>query len=300
VSYTSSNTAVATIVNNLIHIVGSGSTVITASQAGNTTYLPATSVPQTLTVSKVVSYVPVSTTITSGTLNSGTYGNLATNNSSYYVVNSTTTGTRTIDWYGAIKITQPASSVLSFTVNYDGKNSASKTQILYLYNWVSSSWTQIDSRTVSTSDVTITFTQNSPANFISSTGDIRVRVYSSAGTSNYTCSGDWLQVNIKTTSAAKSAPIPSDAPYVTNLELYPNPSKGISQLNYELLTNSKVSIQLFDNKGQMVRNMINQLEQPMGLHSEVINTEALASGIYYLMIRTNDHTQTKKILIDRN
>ncbi|MEI6554536.1 MAG: DNRLRE domain-containing protein [Paludibacter sp.] len=52
VSYTSSNTAVATIVNSQIHIVGGGTSTITASQTGNSSYNAATSATQTLTVSK--------------------------------------------------------------------------------------------------------------------------------------------------------------------------------------------------------------------------------------------------------
>lgn len=50
ITYTSSNLNVATIVNNMIHIEGLGSTTITASQAGNNGYNPATSVMQDLTV----------------------------------------------------------------------------------------------------------------------------------------------------------------------------------------------------------------------------------------------------------
>jgi len=50
VSYSSSNTAVATIVSGNIHIVGAGTSTITASQAGNSTYNAAPDVTQTLTV----------------------------------------------------------------------------------------------------------------------------------------------------------------------------------------------------------------------------------------------------------
>ncbi|WP_161634455.1 PA14 domain-containing protein, partial [Aquimarina pacifica] len=53
VSYTSSNTSVATIVNGNIRIVSDGTTTITASQAGNTTYNPAPNVTRTLTVNEV-------------------------------------------------------------------------------------------------------------------------------------------------------------------------------------------------------------------------------------------------------
>ncbi len=52
VTYTSSNTAVATIVAGKIHIVGIGSTNITASQTGNCSYHEAISVTRTLQVTK--------------------------------------------------------------------------------------------------------------------------------------------------------------------------------------------------------------------------------------------------------
>lgn len=54
VSYASSDETVATIVSGNIHIIGAGTTTITASQAGDATYNPATPVPQTLTVNKAM------------------------------------------------------------------------------------------------------------------------------------------------------------------------------------------------------------------------------------------------------
>jgi len=52
ISYTSSNTSVATISGNSVTIVGAGLTTITASQAGNSEYNPAANVQQALTVNK--------------------------------------------------------------------------------------------------------------------------------------------------------------------------------------------------------------------------------------------------------
>jgi hypothetical protein len=53
VTYVSSNTSVATIINgNSIHIVGAGTTDITAKQAGDDDFTPATDVIKTLTVNK--------------------------------------------------------------------------------------------------------------------------------------------------------------------------------------------------------------------------------------------------------
>lgn len=50
VTYTSSAPTVATIVGGQIHIVGAGTTTITASQSGNVSFAPATNVARTLTV----------------------------------------------------------------------------------------------------------------------------------------------------------------------------------------------------------------------------------------------------------
>jgi gliding motility-associated-like protein len=52
ITYSSSNTSVATIVSGKVHITGVGSCDINASQPGNSSYNPATPVIQTLTVSK--------------------------------------------------------------------------------------------------------------------------------------------------------------------------------------------------------------------------------------------------------
>jgi hypothetical protein len=52
ISYTSSNTAVATVAGNSVHIVGAGTTTITAAQEGNDDYNAATPKTQLLTVAK--------------------------------------------------------------------------------------------------------------------------------------------------------------------------------------------------------------------------------------------------------
>jgi len=80
VSYVSSNTSVATVSGSTINIVGVGSTIITASQAGNFDYYPATSVTQTLTVNKAnqtITFPPLPTK----TFGDATFSLTATSNS---------------------------------------------------------------------------------------------------------------------------------------------------------------------------------------------------------------------------
>ena len=67
VSYVSSNTAVATIVSGNIHIIGVGTSQITASQAGNASFKKATSITELLTVTAA------NLTVTATTANK-TYG----------------------------------------------------------------------------------------------------------------------------------------------------------------------------------------------------------------------------------
>ena len=52
VSFVSSNLGVATVTGNTVHIVGAGTTTITASQGGDANWNPAPDVPQVLTVNK--------------------------------------------------------------------------------------------------------------------------------------------------------------------------------------------------------------------------------------------------------
>ena len=58
--------------------------------------------------------------------------------------------------------------VTSITITYDGKYSTSQVnQKLYIYDYIIPGWVQIDSRTVSTQDATITWSTIIPANYIS-------------------------------------------------------------------------------------------------------------------------------------
>lgn len=63
ITYISSNPAVATIIGNNIHITGGGTTTITASQAGNAGYFPATDVARVLTVNKAALTIRVRDTV---------------------------------------------------------------------------------------------------------------------------------------------------------------------------------------------------------------------------------------------
>jgi poly(beta-D-mannuronate) lyase len=306
ITYTSSNPSVATIVNNKIRVVGSGSTVITASQLGNDSYEAAQSVTQNFIVRINYTYTPSNATILFGTGCKCKSGNLVTNNSTYFTVSSTTTGTRKIDWYGSVVINQSASSVNKITINYDGKNSASKTQLLYLYNWSNSSWTQIDSRTVSTSDVTINKVQTTtPANFVSPTGEIRLRVYSTGGTTNYICSGDWMQFIVESSELPNTSKMASSNA-VNNFNnaisqevvLKSNVLKSENSIDYYLNKASNVAIQLFDDNGNLLRSIKEGKNKP-GAHQVTFKTNDLKPGHYQIQLKAGKLTKSIKFNIEK-
>lgn len=306
ITYTSSNPSVATIVNNKIRVVGSGLAVITASQLGNDSYEPAQSVSQNFIVRTNYTYSPSNATILFGTGCKCKSGNLVTNNSTYFTVNSTTSGTRKVDWYGSVLINQPASSVNKITINYDGKNSASKTQVLYLYNWSNSSWTQIDSRTVSTTDVTINKVQTTtPANFVSSTGEIRLRVYSTGGTTNYVCSGDWMQFIVESSALPGTSKIASsnnvnnfNNAITQEVVFKSNVQKSENSIDYYLNKESNVAIRLFDDNGNLLRSIKEGKDKP-GSHQVAFKTNELKPGIYQIQLKAGKFTKTIKFNIEK-
>jgi hypothetical protein len=125
VAYASSNTSVATVAGNTVTIVGGGSTTITASQAGNTNYAAATSVPQTLTVNKVAQTISGVTSTLSKTYGDAAYSLGATVGSGL-TINYTTSNASvaTIAANGTVTIVAPGTTTLTASQAGDARYSA--------------------------------------------------------------------------------------------------------------------------------------------------------------------------------
>ena len=152
---------------------------------------------------------PSSTVITLGSLNSGSVTNLSYNDTAYYRINSTTTGTRTTDWYGEFSgVPQGAAN---FVVTYVGRNcgtgttacpalSGTNPTTLYFWDWTTSTWTLLAGPTgIGTSNVTMTSSLiSAPANYIGTgvnNGQVRVRVLTTrAGTTNFVTGGNLMKL----------------------------------------------------------------------------------------------------------
>lgn len=133
VSYSSSNTAVATVSGTTVTIVGAGTSTITATQAGDSNYNAATQVQRTLTVGKA------SQTITFDPLSSKTYGDaaftLGATASSGLAVSYTSSNTSVATVSGStISIVSPGSATITASqsggTNYNAATPAPQTLVV--------------------------------------------------------------------------------------------------------------------------------------------------------------------------
>lgn len=262
--------------------------------AGNT----ATSADHTLQTGILAVYAPAATAILQGSLRSGTVSNLATNNASYYVTNSTTSGTRRSDWYGRVTIAQTPSAVSKLTLTYDGKYSRTVTQTLHLWNWVTAAWTQVDSRSVGSSDVTVTSVQGTPANFVSAAGEVRLRVLGTGATNNFTCSGDYMRFSVETSGQGltKLAEVASTVPVWHLAQNRPNPFNPSTIIRYDLARDSHVRLVVYDVAGRELKRLVDR-KQAAGAHSAVLDGRDMVSGVYFYVLQAGDFTARHKMTL---
>ena len=81
------------------------------------------------------------------------------------------------------------------------------------------------------------------------------------------------------------------------VNMYPNPVSGDeAKISFELNNEAKVSYQVFDITGRMVRNeVIGTLSE--GSHEASVSVSGLANGSYILRLNAGNHTSTTKFLV---
>ncbi|HPS40028.1 MAG TPA: FlgD immunoglobulin-like domain containing protein [Candidatus Cloacimonadota bacterium] len=82
---------------------------------------------------------------------------------------------------------------------------------------------------------------------------------------------------------------------------YPNPFNPSTTISFSLHEASKVRLDIYNVKGQLVKTLVNG-DEPTGMHSVVWdgrdnNNAAVASGVYFYRVSTPQATQTKRMLL---
>lgn len=150
---------------------------------------------------------PSSLTMLKGSLATGDVTRLAVSDDSRIGVSAGVSGgLYYTDWYASVFLAHPP---LNLTVTFEGSFTISRTQTLYAYNWSTAAWDQVNSATVSTTDVTKTWTTSSPANYVGPSREVRFRVAGNTNSGTYTSRGDYMAFDYDYTSGTMIAHAPT-------------------------------------------------------------------------------------------
>jgi Peptidase family C25/Propeptide_C25 len=95
-----------------------------------------------------------------------------------------------------------------------------------------------------------------------------------------------------------------DIPPVSKVKLYqnhPNPFNPFTKIEYNLTTESKVKLSVFNVRGQLVKTIVNDIK-PAGLNYEYWDgtdkfERPVSSGIYYYLLKAGSKTKAKKMIL---
>jgi hypothetical protein len=76
----------------------------------------------------------------------------------------------------------------------------------------------------------------------------------------------------------------------------PNPFNPVTAINYQLSTNSQVSLQVFDIGGRLVATLVDGWQEA-GSHQVTFDGSRLASGLYLVRMQAGEFNATKKMML---
>ena len=101
-----------------------------------------------------------------------------------------------------------------------------------------------------------------------------------------------------TVSTAQNPVLPDEYALYQN---YPNPFNPETVISYDLPKRSQVAVDIYNLRGQMVRSLKNQVEDP-GIKSirwdgKDFSGQVVGAGVYIYRVRAGEYTQTRKMLL---
>jgi hypothetical protein len=119
----------------------------------------------------------------------------------------------------------------------------------------------------------------------------RVRARNEEGESNYSAAWQF------TTGTSGIEQIGQAIPKEFNLsQNYPNPFNPTTKVEFRIPKQSFVSIQLFDMLGHRINTLVNEVKSP-GTYSVTIDGSTLASGMYFYIMKADNFTMSKKLVL---
>ncbi len=86
---------------------------------------------------------------------------------------------------------------------------------------------------------------------------------------------------------------------ISNLQIFPNPVKNVTQIAYKLAVDSDLTINLVNMNGKLMKRVVAPVFQTAGAYQIPLAVNDLVAGIYFLYFQNNETIITKKLVIHR-
>jgi hypothetical protein len=80
------------------------------------------------------------------------------------------------------------------------------------------------------------------------------------------------------------------------LSNYPNPFNPVTKISFSLPKSTFVKLVVYDILGKRIKVLVNEYMQK-GTYDKIFDGSALASGIYFYRLETNDYVKTSRMLL---
>ncbi|MFN0031041.1 MAG: T9SS type A sorting domain-containing protein [Flavobacteriales bacterium] len=131
--------------------------------------------------------------------------------------------------------------------------------------------------------------------------DGSTRVYSTDGSSDwadiYNYDGSYWFVMDAQSSDVTTVGI-EETSVATGMNVYPNPTNGLVNLNYAVVGDTKVFVVVTDMLGNVVMSQ-NMGTQHTGTYNNTVDMTSLAAGVYMLNVNTNDVVNTIRVTVSK-
>jgi hypothetical protein len=78
---------------------------------------------------------------------------------------------------------------------------------------------------------------------------------------------------------------------------YPNPARNTTSIRYSISSKSLISIDLYDIQGKFIRNLVQETKDA-GVYTVSLNTEKMAKGTYYYLMKTKDFVGSRRLVVE--
>ena len=99
-----------------------------------------------------------------------------------------------------------------------------------------------------------------------------------------------------TNSISASDVLPGHSADADELKIFPIPVQSISTITFKLKKSKTVRMNIYDMTGQLVKTVVEKHFEK-GIHNQQLDATAINAGIYFLLMQTGSHIQTRKLVI---